>query len=278
MGADRITVSDANDLAVSVAKMAVFINYDIAFAETGTIVLTDTAANLAAVRDVQINAFAATGVTKVDVASDTGMLGNHPLTLSTAKAKAFVDARITFTAGDTITITEEGLNSAFVVTTDPITGAVDNNIFVDLKNAGVDGVSFSADVTLTIRQALGLQAAMVGGFTVTTSSLITIADTQANLTALLTPANIALLGTNASITTDLLAGKIAVTSGTEVVLTKAQALAMDTYGMAIGGDNQTGVVQDTATAIEALVVGDAAKLAGVGVTKCWLHGIRDQGH
>ena len=52
LGADRITVSDtdATNLVVTVARMAVLINYDITFAGTGTIVLTDTAANLAAVR------------------------------------------------------------------------------------------------------------------------------------------------------------------------------------------------------------------------------------
>ncbi|KAF0118119.1 MAG: hypothetical protein FD149_878 [Rhodospirillaceae bacterium] len=286
LGVDRIivalngTTGNAENLPVSVGQMAVLINYDISFAtpascSAGTIVLTDTLANVLAAQDVQFKSFVATTTTSTMVID----LTDTSPTLSASKAIALKALGLSFLAADTVTITHEGLESFLPDT------SLGGTIFADLKAMGIDGVNFSGAtaVTLTIAQVLNLQATPVaGGFAVTGADKIVIVDTQNNFSAL-SATNIQNLGTEAGVTTGLGVISIRVvadiaTSGvaeSEAVLTLAQAVAMGTYGMAPDG-TQVGWVQDTASALTGLAGTDVvANLKLAGVTKLSVTGADD---
>ena len=127
-----------------------------------TVTLADTGTNIAALTSTQLGALAAANVDEIDASS--------ALNLTTAQYLAVVGTSTNFVTGDTITLVDTGTNLANLTTTQ--IGELDNE-FVDAIDASNNAINF------TVAQV----AAFHSSVAFTTTDVITIVDSQANIEA-----------------------------------------------------------------------------------------------
>lgn len=167
---DTISIDNTTkvtDLSLSVEQMAKAMNFDIVL-NGSKLILADTGANIAALKDYQIDGFAASKVSLIDAT-------DNAVTLNAAQAVRFATtgtSGIAFADGDTVVVkdTAAGLQQ---LTADK---------FAKLKAKGVDSLKAVERTYFNANQADALQNS---GLTLAAGSAkLTVWDTQAKVSAL----------------------------------------------------------------------------------------------
>lgn len=166
---DTIVVSDANDLQVTVAQMGELMNFDLVAGNGKSIVLADYGANIANMKDFQIGAYAAAGVTKIDALDNL-------LILTAAKAHKFAISGVAFTDADTVNVKDKALGL----------GALEATDFALMKSLGIDGIQASEKTKMDLTKVNALKAS---GLTVT--GALVLADDSFDILANLKAADMA---------------------------------------------------------------------------------------
>ncbi len=240
----QVSASDTT-LALTVAQANASAGDHIALsAPAGSFVeVSDTATNLQALTAAQIGALAAVGVT--ELASSNGALKLTVAQLAALETGLMLAAA----TGASVTLSDTAANLQ-TLTAAEIAG---------LAAAGVSAVaSTNASLVLNVAQALALIGAGVEP-TVPSGDKVTISDTAANITALSAAQIATLPGVGVS--------SIAAT-GAGVVLSAAQALALETAAIGLTAPSgSSDSVSDIAANVDALTTTQIAGLAALHVTQ-----------
>jgi hypothetical protein len=163
-GVDTIDATDT--VTISLEQLANITDAGIVFADDGTVVIYDTAANIAGYSASELGNFAAAGVDTITTSSDA-------LTLTLAQAVALIDNGAVFGADMDVTIEADG--DSFVDISATTLGL--------LFEAGVDAISVTGNdpLDLTVAQALAIVDQDIA---LTAENGVVIADTPAALSAI----------------------------------------------------------------------------------------------
>jgi hypothetical protein len=194
-----------------------------------TVTVSDTGSNIATLNVAQIGLLAATGFSGV-----TSTSGGVALSVAQAEALEGAGLKIIPPGGSEVTISDLAANIA----------AMSPSQLMALAATGVSGVTATdASVTLSLAQALALESPVIK-VSVPTGSAVAVSDTASAIQAL---AATQIAGLKSIGVTALSA------SDTNVVLTVAQAVALESAGVAVsppsGGSD---AIVDTAAHIQAL--------------------------
>ena len=228
LSGENISVSGAPVIATgTVATMAIMAQIVTSLLESQgyTLAVLDTAANIQGLSQAQINNLSLRGVLLLE-ASDTSVALSASLAVSLEAA----DMTVTAPSGSEVTLTAPKTSVSNLT---PATLA-------GLSALGVSSiVSTNGSVTIDVAQALALEGADIA-ITVPFGFSVSLSDLAANIAAL-TPTQIdALPATGVS--------SISVPKGADLVLSAAQAQALETSNLEISGDFD---VSDTAANVAA---------------------------